>query len=362
MLGTTVAAALYKPEIIEALGAAATGEKHVVWLQGAGCTGCTMSLLQTDDPDLAEAIEWFRLSIDFHPTIMVPAGNNALESLKGIKEGSVPLDVLIVEGAIPKGGYCLVGEEEGKPINFEEWVKSLGSRATYIIAVGTCAAFGGIPSARPNPTGCRSVKDVLPEKTVVNIPGCPPHPDWMLLTLGVVLLGHENWIELDELGRPKVFYYDYIHNNCQRRQFFENLTFAEKPSEDGCLYFLGCRGPITKSDCPNRLWNKGTSYCIISNAPCIGCTEKGFPDEPFAPFYEKIENPDCPPPVKPPATVDYDALRKESSQSSSNLLSGGLLRDATLAIAVAGIGATAGFLLGRRRKGPSKGEEAKSER
>ncbi len=288
VMGTLAAVKIYTADIKRALALAASGEVRVLWIQGAGCTGCTISLLQTNDPDLVEAITNFRLAIDFHPTIMIPAGEEALTELEGTVQGKKPLDVLIVEGAVPEGNFCMVGERNGEPVPFEKWVRELGEKAKYVVAVGTCATFGGIPSGQPNPTKCRGVQEVLPGKTVINIPGCPPHPDWMLLTLTPVLLGHANWIELDEDNRPKMFFHDYIHDLCQRRQFFENMRIAETFGEDECLWMLGCRGPITKSDCSLRLWNKGTSFCILSNGPCIGCTEKGFPDPPFSPFYQPV--------------------------------------------------------------------------
>lgn len=291
-LGAAAAVQIYKPAIVKALESAASGEVHVAWIQGASDTGCTISLLQTADPDLVEAVTWFRLSIDFHPTIMIPAGEEAMQQLEAFYKGEKGLDVLIVEGAVPEGYYCTVGEENGKPVPFEEWVRRLGAKAKYVVAVGTCATWGGIPAGAPNPTKCRGVKAVLPEKTVVNIPGCPAHPDWILLTLAPILLGHGDWIveQLDEKGRPRMFFFNYIHSLCPRRQHFENLMLAKKPGEEGCLWLLGCKGPITKSDCSYRKWNGGTNFCILANAPCIGCVEEGFPDEPFAPFYERIEN------------------------------------------------------------------------
>ncbi len=302
-LGAITAIEMYTSDIKRALGLAVKGKVRVIWIQGASCTGCTISLLQTDNPDLVEAITEFRLAVDFHPNLMIPAGHEAVAELEATVNGEKPLDVLIVEGAVPEGSYCLVGERNGKAVTFETWVKELGVKAKNIVAVGTCAAFGGIPAARPNPTNCRSVQDVLPKKKVVNIPGCPEHPDWLLLTLTPILLGHADWIELDKDNRPKMFFHDYIHDLCQRRQYFENMRFAETFGVDKCLWKLGCRAPITKADCSLRLWNNGTNFCILANAPCIGCTEKGFPDEPFSPFYKAIgieKFPPSPPWAKKP--------------------------------------------------------------
>jgi hydrogenase small subunit len=163
------------------------------------------------------------------------------------------------------------------------WVEQLGEKAKYIVAVGTCAAYGGISAAMPNPTQAKSVSQVLPGKTVVNIPGCPAHPDWVLLTLATVLGGTVP--QLDAQGRPVAFFGPSVHEDCPRRIAYDNNVFAQNPSEPGCLLKLGCRGTKTNADCAKRKWNGGTNYCIDSGAPCQGCTEPGFPDA-FSPLYQ----------------------------------------------------------------------------
>jgi len=296
----------FKSDVVETFTKAAKGEVRVAWLQGAGCTGCTISLLQGTHPDLVEAIERFRLSIDFHPTIMLPAGEEALEPLFAFKNGAIPLDVLIVEGAVPEGSFCTVGEVNDTPIAFEEWVRSLGMRAKAVVAVGTCASFGGIPGGRPNPTNARPVSRILPERTVINIPGCPPHPDWILLTLFAVLKGYD--VPLDELGRPKLFFGELIHDNCQRRQYYEQGRFATKPGESGCLVRIGCRGPIAYSDCPYRKWNGGVNWCIQADAPCCACVHPDFPDLPTSPFYTEFKPVELTPPPEKPSFIDSRVL------------------------------------------------------
>jgi hydrogenase small subunit len=284
VIGAGTAVALYSFDIKNVLAAATTGQVHVVWLQGSSDTGCSISLLQGVSPDLIDAVTQFRLSIDFHPTLMVPTGDQAMTPLQQIIAGTLPLDVLIVEGAIPDGNYCTVGEANGQPVPIKTWVQQLGDKAKYIVAVGTCATYGGIPSGAPNPTHCQSVSQVLPGKTVVNIPGCPAHPDWVLLTLATVLGG--TMPTLDALGRPTMFFGDVIHADCPRRTFYEANDFAQNPSDPGCLLKLGCRGPLTNADCRSRKWNSGLNYCIDAGAPCNGCTQPGFPDAPYAPFYK----------------------------------------------------------------------------
>jgi len=273
--------------VAEAFKLALDGKVKVVWLQGAGDTGCTISLLQGAHPDLVDVITRFRLEVAFHPTVMAAQGEAAVKPLERFVEGLEPLDVLIVEGAIPKGEYCTVGEVEGKPVPIEEWVRRLGEKAGVVVAVGDCAAFGGIPAASPNPTGCKPVKEILPGKTVVNISGCPPHPEWIILTLAAVLSGEK--LELDEYGRPKVFYSHYLHDLCPRRGFYDRGEFAEKFGEDKCLWKLGCKGPIVKVDCPMRLWNNGVNMCTQNGGICVGCAHPRFPETPLSPFHKEVE-------------------------------------------------------------------------
>ena len=171
-------------------------------------------------------------------------------------------------------------------------VESLGRDALAVIALGTCAAFGGIATGAPNPASCISVEKLFDQHNIstplINIPGCPPHPDWFVGTLSaVLLLGLPKPEELDEHKRPKVFYGQLIHENCPRRAYFDEGKFAKAFSELGCLNELGCKGPVTYADCPIRLWNHGINWCIGSGSPCIGCVEPGFPDQ-LAPFYQKL--------------------------------------------------------------------------
>jgi hydrogenase small subunit len=183
-----------------------------------------------------------------------------------------------------------VGYENGQEIRFTDRVKKLAKNAAAVLSVGTCSSFGGVPAARPNPTGCVSVakflKDEGIDQKVINIAGCPPHPDWIIGSIAHVLLYNEI-PELDAFGRPKVFYSKLVHDNCPRRQYFDNSEFAKNFSDPGCLLLLGCKGPEAHCDSMDRLWNNGTNWCIKAGAPCIACTEKGFPGC-ATPFYEKM--------------------------------------------------------------------------
>lgn len=337
LLGASAAVEMYKPEIVYALETVTKGEVPVAWIQGAACTGCTVSFIQTDDPDLVEALTWFRLNLMFHPTIMIEPQRNpkgALKALEAFPDGGI----LIVEGAVPRGKFCTIGHK----VAFEERLESLSRKAKLALAFGTCASFGGIPSGYPNPTGCRGVEKFFRERRirtpVIKVSGCPPHPDWMLLTIALVALGREDWIldSLDEYGRPVWFYPDYIHNLCPRRQFFDNISIAEKPGEweTKCLWKIGCRGPIAKADCPIRLWNEGTNFCISANSPCIGCTHPEFPGKTKDPkgFYEHVSNPILGQPkvFSKPFTLDLKSMVQEVEETP--LASGVLGKTAFLAI------------------------------
>jgi len=300
-MGAGTVYALYGGELGRLFAQAVDGNVHVIWLQGASDTGCTISLLQGVGPDLVDVITNFRLAVDFNPTLMIASGDAALFSLTDARAGRTPLDVLIVEGAVPAGDFCTVGEVSGKPVPFETWVRDLGGVAKRVVAVGTCAAFGGIPAAMPNPTNCRPVSNFVNRTKLINVPGCPAHPDWVFLTLATVLSGSAP--SLDDHRRPKVFFHEELHDDCPLERYYEAHQFAAAPGQPGCLYNLGCRGKMTDADCPTRLWNDKTSFCMsgpwrsgrqlyAAGAPCIGCTQPGFPDPPFSPFYERAADDD----------------------------------------------------------------------
>jgi len=161
-----------------------------------------------------------------------------------------------------------------------------GPKAKAVIALGACATHGGIPAGKPNPTEAKGVKDVLGKgATVINIPGCPAHPDWFVGTLvHLIMYGIP---ELDDKARPKMFFADTIHQNCPNYSYYVDGQFASKFGDKGCLIMLGCKGPETRSDCPLRRWNNATEWCIGAGAPCIGCCSLDFPDGP-SPFYTAL--------------------------------------------------------------------------
>jgi len=250
--------------------------------------------------------------------------------------------LLVVEGAIAtkdNGVYCEFGERDGHGITILEHLTTLGPDAMAIVALGSCATHGGIPAASPNTTDCKGVKQVLDENgvntPVINLPGCPPHPDWFVGTLASVLMGGLGSVEMDDAGRPLAFYGKLIHDNCPRRAYFDAGEFAKKYSEPYCLFELGCKGPVTHADCPIRLWNSGTNWCVGSNGPCIGCAEFGFPDN-MSPFRKVSELYT----VTPPSWLPPVEKEKEAEDFNAGLAAGlgavgGIAAGAAAATAIA---------------------------
>jgi hydrogenase small subunit len=281
-------------------------EIPVVYLQTAACSGCAVSLLNTASPTIKNVLidqiaPGVHINLRFHPVVMAAAGDMALQVMEDTAKQKKGGYVLVVDGAIPMGAdgvYGAVGERNGKPVTMLQRVTELARDALAVIALGTCASFGGIPAAKPNPTNCQPVSKVLEakgiKKPLVNIPGCPPHPDWFVGTVAsVILKGLPTADDLDDLLRPKAFYGKLIHENCPRRASFDEGKFAKKFGDEGCLYELGCKGPITYADCPLRKWNGGTNWVIGAGAPCNGCTQPEFPDQ-TSPFYEKLVDVELP--------------------------------------------------------------------
>jgi len=279
---------VFNPALIQALEKGL--ERHpVVWIQGSGCTGCSVSLLNSVDPSIADVLLKV-ISLQYHPTIMASEGATAMENLFAIAKEYQGRFSIVVEGAIPTaedGKYCIVGEYDHKEWTMVDLMKELGPMAGSVLAVGTCAAYGGIPAAEGSVTGATGVIDFFKAEgiktPVVNIPGCPPHPDWIVLS--IVHLLEKGIPELDDDGRPTLFFGENIHDNCPRLEEYDEGELSETLSDPkGCRMDLGCKGPDTYADCYKRKWNGGLNWCV-DNAVCIGCVEPGFPDG-SSPFYE----------------------------------------------------------------------------
>jgi len=252
---------------------------NLIWLETNGCSGNIISLLNGSYPDFVFFIKDM-VYFQYNNSLMAAEGDRAYEKFLKTLETEF---ILVVEGAVSvkdHGLYNVIARYKNAYITGMEAVKKAGEKAKYILAVGTCASYGGISAARPNPSQCMSVSEFL-EKDVIQLPGCPGHPDWVTGTIAHLLAF--GMPELDEENRPILFYSITIHDLCPRRSFFDQQNFAKKLGDPECMFKLGCRGPITKTDCPIRRWNDTDNWPVGDNTPCIGCARKGFPDamEPF---------------------------------------------------------------------------------
>ena len=313
-LGVGAVVTYYSGDIKRIVSQAASpdssGAVHVIWFDMGGDSGCTISMLQASNPDLIEAAQSLGLSADFWSTLMSPnyqIGSSGWMTMGYTDEtkssvpllnaanGTAPLDVLIIEGTpqigAPPGGkagdFCKTGGQ-----NTWDLLQMLAPKASYIVSVGQCSSFGGIPAAKGNVTTAMSVTDALkqagitPKNPIINLPGCPAQPDWVLITLATVLQGYS--VDLDELGRPKAFYSQYIHDTCPRRGYYDKGQFATSFDDPECLWNLGCKGPITLSACAETNWNGGLSMCTKAGPICYGCMHPNFPDPPTTGFFEAL--------------------------------------------------------------------------
>jgi hydrogenase small subunit len=255
----------------------------LVWLEACTCAGNIISFLNAVDPGLEDAItELF--DFRFAPLLMAAEGERALDIADELATRRAGEYVLVVEGTIPAAPMAVLGARGDRQLSAGDLLDILARGARSVVAAGTCAAFGGIYAARPNPSGSRAIGQLLPGK-VINVPGCPIHPDWLMGTLAHLLLFGEP--ELDSYRRPLLFFSRTIHDQCPRRGDFTRGNFATFPGDDGCFYRIGCKGPVTHADCPTRQWNHYRNWPIESNTPCIGCTSPQFPDG-TGPFYQHL--------------------------------------------------------------------------
>jgi hydrogenase small subunit len=250
----------------------------VIWLHFQECTGCTESLLRAEHPTLEKLILDV-ISLDYHETLFAAAGHQAEAARRSAMKANKGKYLLVVEGAIPtkdNGIYCKIGGQTAI-----EMLKECAADAAAVIAIGSCASWGGMPSTGPNPTGSSSAGEVL-GRVIPNIPGCPPNPYNFLSTV-VHFLTFGKLPEVDSIGRPKFAYSRLIHENCERRPHFDAGRFAIQFGDEGhrkgyCLYKLGCKGPETYANCPAILFGDvgNASWPVGTGHPCIGCTEKGI--------------------------------------------------------------------------------------
>jgi len=284
---------------------------NLIWLQGQGCTGDTVSLISAREPSLVDALtgilpEVSDIRLAYHPTIMASWGEAALEVLDEAQEGKLDPFILILEGAVPDeeraartgGFYCAVGDKGGELVTVTELLTGLKDKAAAVVAVGTCAAFGGIAAAKPNPTGAMGLMDFLGRDykstlglPVINVSGCPAPGDNCIKTLAYLALVARGVItaplELDEHNRPVFLYGEIAHHICPRAGHLGHGRFSHEFGEPYCMGLLGCKGPIAHCRVPRDGFAGGFGGCPAVGSICIGCTEPGFPDEPFSPFLKK---------------------------------------------------------------------------
>jgi hydrogenase small subunit len=253
------------------------GGPKVIWLQGSGCTGCSMSLINHVSDSVPYDIQDLlinHIDLKYHPNLTSEDGEDVYTLLQ--QEHDEGGYVLVIEGGVPTkydGATCLaLTTADDVDITFLELVQYMAEKAAHVMAVGSCASYGGIPASGPNVTDIKPLKEILPGKKVISITGCPPHPNTIVWPIVQIILGKT--IQLDAYGRPRELYKETVHMNCERR----GRVYATGLAQQGaCLYQLGCKGPKTWGSCPTTKWNNGMSWCIESNSPCIGCNEATFP-------------------------------------------------------------------------------------
>ncbi|THF65346.1 NADH-quinone oxidoreductase subunit B family protein [Pseudothauera rhizosphaerae] len=274
---------------------------NLLWLQSGGCGGCTMSLLCADSSDLFGSLTDAGIRILWHPSLSEESGAEVLDILSACAAGHTPVDLLCIEGSLLRGPdgsgrFHMLGGS-GRPMI--AWVRELAAHARYTLAIGSCAAWGGITTAGPNPAGACGLQYDGEEPggllgadyrsaaglPVINVAGCPTHPGWVMETLLALALGQFDAGSMDALARPRSYADQLVHHGCARNEYYEFKASAERPSDLGCLMEnMGCKGTQAHADCNLRPWNGGGS-CTRGGYACISCTEPGF-EEPGHPFVQ----------------------------------------------------------------------------
>lgn len=260
----------------------------VIWIQLQECTGCVESVLRSGSPTIADLV-LDAISLDYSHTLMAAAGHQVEAALQTAMKDNAGKYILVVTGSVPLadgGVYTTIGGRTAKAV-----LEDAAKGAAAIVAVGACAHWGSVQAARPNPTGAVGVGEVIKDKPVINVTGCPPIGDVVTATLAHFLtFGRLPAVDSD--GRPLFAYGKRIHDQCERRAHFDAGQFVEVFDDENarkgwCLYHVGCKGPATFSPCPIVKWNSGSSWPIGAGHPCIGCTERNFWDT-MTPFYGRL--------------------------------------------------------------------------
>lgn len=290
---TAMAAALalpssFVPRIVEALEK--KQKPYAVWLEFQDCAGDSESILRATKPTIAEIVLDV-ISLEYHETIMAGSGKAAEKALQDVVKNQKGKYIAIVEGSIPTkdgGIYCTIGGRTALDI-----AKEVCGNAAMTLAVGSCSSWGGIASAKPNPTGAVGVGKAVPGITYVNLPGCPMNVENVTATI-VHYLTFGALPALDAEHRPLFAHGKIIHNNCERRPHFDAGQFVRKWGDEGhrkgwCLYEMGCKGPEAHFNCPTIRWNGGTSWPVQAGHPCFACASTNNWDN-FGPLYSRLQN------------------------------------------------------------------------
>lgn len=278
-----------------------SNKRNLLWLQSGGCGGCTLSLIGAESPDFLTAFEAAGINVLWHPALSVETGRSATKIIDDILEDKITLDILCLEGSVMMGpngtGKFHMMAGSGKPM--KDILIELTAKARHVVGVGSCAAFGGITTTGGNPGDACGLGfdgkqkggllgDSFVDQSglpVINIPGCPVHPDWVTETLAQISSGTLQADQLDHFGRPHAISGTLVHHGCSRNEFYEYKASAEKLCQIGCMMEnLGCKGTQAAGDCNRRPWN-GSGSCISGGFPCIACTEPEF-EEPGHAFVQ----------------------------------------------------------------------------
>jgi hydrogenase small subunit len=265
---------------------------NILWLQGGACSGNTMSFLNAEEPSACDLVTDFGFNILWHPSLGLELGDNLRAMLNDLVSGKLALDVFVFEGTVVTGPNKTgrFNMFAGRPM--QDWVRELANVAQFTVALGDCATWGGIPATDPNPTQSVGLQFLKRQKggflgpsykskaglPVINVPGCPCHPDWVTQVLVAVATGRAKDLALDEVQRPSTFFATFTQTGCTRNMHFAyKISTTQFAQRNGCLFYdLGCRGPMTHSPCNRILWNRQSSK-TRAGMPCIGCTEPEFP-------------------------------------------------------------------------------------
>lgn len=248
----------------------------VIWFAGGTCGGCSISALNAVNPGIDEIILDL-VTLHYHINLSAASGDTIFDHIFKIMEEKKGEYIFIQEGTVPTafdGRLCIAGYHHGEEITMLQLAKDLAKNAQVVIAAGACPSFGGIPSAPPNPSEIKPLSELV-DQPVLNIPGCPVHPDDLFGSL-IYYLKH-GMPPLDEHNRPIPFFGTTIHQECHLKPMFDRDEFAENWGEkDVCYASLGCLGPDTHCDAWKRGWNDNMNWCVKAGSHCIGCTEPDF--------------------------------------------------------------------------------------